>query len=116
MVDRSRLALDLGGLLRAYLAAARRAAGSRPYRPPQVSLWSVQQALARLASLLGSLPDWSTLEDYLPETLGTPLERRGALASTLLAGLELARGGAVRLRQQAAFGPIELRRGDGDAG
>ena len=114
VVDRSRLALDLTGLVRAYLGALRRAAANKPYRPPTVSLWSVHQALTRLASLMGSLPDWSTLDAYLPEGLGTALERRGALASTLLAGLEMARGGAVRLRQEAAFAPIEVRRGGED--
>ena len=114
VVDRSRLALDLTGLVRAYLGALRRAAASKPYRPPTVSLWSVQEALARLASLMGSLPDWSTLDAYLPEGLGTPLERRGALASTLLAGLEMARGGGLRLRQEAAFAPIEVQRGGED--
>jgi segregation and condensation protein A len=38
------------------------------------------------------------------------LERRAAFASTLLAGLELARSGDVRLRQEHAFGPILVRR------
>jgi segregation and condensation protein A len=114
VTDRSKLALDVGGLMRAYLSALRRGAGAKPYRPPTVSLWSVQQALTRLAALVGSLPDWSTLDAYLPDRLGTPLERRGALASTLLAGLEMARGGTVRLRQEAAFGPILVRRGSED--
>ena len=41
-----------------------------------------------------------------------PLERRAALASTLLAGLEMARGGVLRLRQEEDFGPILLRRAD----
>ena len=53
-------------------------------------------------------PAWSA---SCPTTLGGPLERRAALASTLLAGLEMARGGAVRLRQEHAFGPILVRRG-----
>jgi segregation and condensation protein A len=110
-LDRSRLALDLPGLVRAYLSGLRRAAGRMTYTPRPVSLWSVKDALQRLASLVGSLPDWSTLDSFLPESLGTPLERRGALASTLIAGLELARGGALRLRQETAFGPILVRRG-----
>lgn len=112
VIDRSKLALDLNGLMRAYLGARRRAAGNRPYRPAPVTIWSVKQALARLATLVGTLPDWSTLDAYLPAELGTPLEKRGAVASTLLAGLEMARGGALRLRQEAAFGPIQVRRGD----
>jgi segregation and condensation protein A len=112
--DRSRLAADLAGLLRAYAAARIRAAAQTQYRPAAPALWSVQQALARLESLVGGLPDWSRLERFLPERLRTPLERRGAMASTLLAGLELARGGALRLRQDEPFGPILLRRGGED--
>ncbi len=119
--DRSQLALDLPALLRAYLGALRRAAGTRRYRPPKLTLWSVQDALQRLAALLGHLPDWTTLERFLPDSLGSAMERRAALASTLVAGLELARGGALRLRQEAAFGPILVRPirqagGGGDGG
>jgi segregation and condensation protein A len=73
----------------------------------------VKDALQRLAALLGSVPDWTNLDEFLPETLGSSLERRAALASTLLAGLELARGGAVRLRQELEFGPILVRRNPG---
>ena len=116
VVERTPVALDLGGLLRAYLAARRRAASGTVYRPPPVTLWTVKEALARLAALMGSLPDWSDLDAYLPESLGGALERRGALASTLLAGLELAREGALRLRQEQAFGPIHVRRGGEDVG
>ena len=109
-IDRSRLALDLGSLVRAYLLAVRRRASTRRYQPRPLSLWSVKDALQRLGTLLGSLPDWTSLDRFLPDTLGGPLERRAALASTLVAGLELARGGAVRLRQERTFGPILVRR------
>jgi segregation and condensation protein A len=37
------------------------------------------------------------------------VEARAALAATLVAGLEMARGGAVELRQDEAFSPILLR-------
>jgi segregation and condensation protein A len=111
--DRSRLLLDAAGLIRAYLLAVRRGAANRTYRPAPVTLWSVKSALDRLAGLLGTLPDWATLEQFLPENLATPLQRRGAVASTLIAGLEMAKGGAVRLRQEKAFGPILVRSGAG---
>jgi len=110
-IDRSRLALDLASLVRAYLMAVRRGAGTRRYQPRPPTLWSVKDALQRLATLLGSVPDWTNLDHFLPDTLGGPLERRAALASTLLASLELARGGGVRLRQEQDFGPILVRRG-----
>jgi segregation and condensation protein A len=114
-IDRSRLLLDLTSLVRAYVLMARRQAGThRAYRPRPVTLWSVQDALARLARLLGTLPDWTSLEEFLPDAIGSPVQRRAALASTLLAGLELARGGTLRLRQEAPFGPILLRRAEAD--
>jgi segregation and condensation protein A len=110
--DRSRLALDLPGLIRSYLAAMRRNAGTRQYRPAAVTVWTIKDALARLADLVGSLPDWTSLERFLPEGTGTALQRRAALASTLVAGLEMARGGLLRLRQEAPFGPILLHRAE----
>ncbi|HLY87984.1 MAG TPA: ScpA family protein [Acetobacteraceae bacterium] len=109
-IDRSRLALDLSSLVRAYLQVMRQRVRTRQYQPRLLTLWSVKDALQRLATLVGSLPDWTSLDDFLPEILGSPMERRAALASTLLAGLEMARGGTVRLRQEEAFGPILVRR------
>jgi segregation and condensation protein A len=106
--DRSRLALDITGLMRAYLVAIRRANATKVYRPRPVSLWSVQDALARLGMLLGSLPDWTELERFLPDGFMTPLQRKGAMASALIAGLEMARSGTLHLRQESAFGPILL--------
>jgi segregation and condensation protein A len=114
-IDRSRLALDLGSLVRAYLSAMRRRSATRRYRPPPLTLWSVKDALQRLGALLGSLPDWTGLEQFLPESLGGLIERRAAYASTLLAGLEMAREGNIRLRQERAFGPILVRRVEGGA-
>jgi len=109
-IDRSRLALDLSSLVRAYLQSMRQRVRTRHYQPRQLTLWTVKDALQRLANLVGSLPDWTSLDEFLPDTLGTAMERRAALASTLLAGLEMARGGIVRLRQEEAFGPILVRR------
>jgi segregation and condensation protein A len=109
--DRSRLSISLSGLLSAYLAARRRAGGKQQYRPKPMIFFSVQDALARLSRLVGSVPDWSTLESFLPDGLDPGLPRRAALSATLVAGLEMARGGDVVLRQEAQFGPILVRKG-----
>ncbi len=114
-LDRSGLAADTAGLLRAYLAAMRRGGGRRSYRPAASPLWSVQDALGRLGAMLGHVPDWTVLERFLPDNPPDPLARRAATASTLLAGLELARDGRARLRQDQAFGPI-LFAGAADGG
>jgi segregation and condensation protein A len=73
--------------------------------------FSVQNALERLARLVGSMPDWSTLEAFLPAGL-EGLPRRAALSATLVAGLEMARGGDITLRQEEVFGPILVHKGD----
>lgn len=112
--DRSGLRLDLPGLLRGYISALRRGSAQRRYTPRPMVWWSVQDALRRLGSLMGQIPDWAELSSFLPESSASePLARRVALASTLLAGLEMARGGVIDLRQEELFGPIMLRRGQG---
>ena len=108
--DRSRIVIEPGPFVRAYLEAVRRGTRSSPYTPRALTLWTVRDALRRLADLVGTLPDWSTLERFLPDHLDSPTERRAALSSTLLASLEMARDGSVRLRQEEAFGPILVRR------
>ena len=112
-IDRSRLETDLGMFVRCYLQAIRRGTRPLPYRPRPLTLWSVQDALRRLGVLMRTTADWTSLELFLPAMLKDATERRAALASTLLAGLEMARGGALNLRQDEPFGPILVRRQDG---
>ena len=107
-VDRSVLRLDLPSLLRAYTACVRRAAASRTYAPERRRLWTVQDALERLAGLLGTAREWTNLDFFLPNA-APGLPRRTAVASTLLAGLEMARDGRLRLRQDVPFGPVLVR-------
>jgi len=80
------------------------------YQPAPLPLWRVPDALARLRRLLPVMPDGAALERFLPDTEGgrrdAALLRRAALASTLLAGLELGREGAASLSQATAFGAI----------
>jgi len=115
-IDRSGLALDLPQLLGAYLAACRRNARKGVYRPRPMRFWTVQDALQRLERLLGEVAvDWCTLEQFLPasareQTPESPRQRRAAMAGTLIAGLELAKGGRVEIRQEEQFGAIMLRR------
>ncbi|WP_422863393.1 segregation and condensation protein A [Endosaccharibacter trunci] len=117
-IDRSGLSLDMGQLLAAYMAACRRTARRGVYRPRPPSFWTVQDALERLRRLVGDVAsDWCTLEQFLPSPAETPSNphgdpgwpRRAALAGTLIAGLEMAKSGAIELRQEEAFGPVMLR-------
>ncbi len=107
--DRSKLRADLSGLLSAYLAARRRAGGRQQYRPKPMLFFSVQNALERIGRMLGAVPDWASLEQFLPESLEDGLPRRAAIAATLIAGLEMAKDGRLNLRQDEKFGPILMR-------
>ncbi len=118
-VDRSGLRLDLPGLLRGWVAVLRRQAAERRYVPPAPARWTVGDALAKLAAMLGRATTWIGFELMLPsaaaeaDARGSSAEgheRSAAVAATLLAGLELARDGAAELRQDQPFGPILLRR------
>ena len=112
VIDRSRLVIDQAVFLSSYLRAIRRGTKAVAYQPRKLSWYTVQDALRRLTSLLGSVPDWTSLEQFLPAgSSGDQFEVRAALSSTLIAGLELARGGQLRLRQDEAFGPILVGRG-----
>jgi len=108
---------DLTELLRACLVALRvPEALAETYRPRPPPLWRVTDALVRLDQLLGELPDGSPLTAFLPaiggEDPGRTLRCRAAVSSTLIAGLERARDGALTLDQAAAWTPILVRRGD----
>ncbi|MBB4287054.1 segregation and condensation protein A [Roseospira goensis] len=102
--------LSLHDLLAAYAGLHRRARPT-PLTVEPFDLMSVEQALARLESLLGRAVDWTALVQFLPEDLAAPLQRRSALGATFVAGLELARQGRADLRQDdGPFGRLYLRR------
>jgi segregation and condensation protein A len=105
--------IDQAAFLAAYVRAVRRGTRSETYQPRPLSWFTVKDALRRLGLLLGSMPDWTSLEKFLPDsTWANPLQRRAAMSSTLIAGLEMARGGELHLRQDQPFGPILVGRRD----
>ena len=73
------------------------------------AVMTIEDAIARVAGLLGAALDWTTLEAFLPVT-SDPAYRRSALASSFVAALELARQGRVELAQDAPFDELRLRR------
>jgi segregation and condensation protein A len=72
------------------------------------AVMTLEDAIARVAALLGEALDWTTLEAFLPVT-DNPAVRRSALASSFVAALELARQGRVELAQDGAFDELRLR-------
>ncbi|MEE8351357.1 MAG: ScpA family protein, partial [Rhodospirillales bacterium] len=87
--------VTLFDLLKAYGDQKLRVHGGTLHIQP-VQVYSVEDALTRLQSLLGLTPDWETLWQFLPEGLLEGLIARSALASTFAASLELAREGKIK--------------------
>jgi segregation and condensation protein A len=90
---------------------------STPYRPARLALWTVPDARRHILQLLAGAADDAPLERFLPAPDAwagaappTPLSlrQRSAVASTLMAGLELAREGIVSLYQSEPFAAITL--------
>jgi segregation and condensation protein A len=73
-------------------------------------LYSMDAAIERLTSMLGRMPDWTTLQSFLPPGLTGSLLGRSAMAAMLSASLELVRSGRMHVRQDRAFGPIFVRK------
>ncbi|HEX2116360.1 MAG TPA: ScpA family protein [Alphaproteobacteria bacterium] len=73
-------------------------------------LYSMEAALERLSSILGRLPDWTTLQSFIPQELRGGIVARSALAAMFTASLELVRSGKLQLRQDRSFGQIYIRK------
>jgi segregation and condensation protein A len=99
-------------LLKAYgeFRASRGGVEALPLRMARAHIFAMEEALERLRKMVGGTPEWAALQSFLPPGIAEPPMRRSALASTLGASLELARQGAVELRQLQPFGPIYVRR------
>ncbi len=103
--------VSLFDLLSAYARNRQRADHAVLHIAEPAELLSVEEARERLKALLGKIPDWTDLVTFLPAELREGLTVRSAVASTLVASLEMARSGDMQIRQDSAFGPILLRDG-----
>jgi len=92
---------DLTALLCACLVALRVPAAADFWQPARPTLWRAADAAARIGEMLDGKE--AELGVFLPRIGPCAPERglrcRAAVASTLLAGLELARNGGVLLEQ-----------------
>jgi segregation and condensation protein A len=100
---------SLYDLLTAYAAERVRKVSGGVYRPVQPVVLQIEEARERLERMLGRIGDWSALTRLLPFEWSGGGRRRSAVASTLLACLELARDGKIELQQTQAFAEIFVR-------
>lgn len=112
---------DIVSLLRACLAALSLPDGAEPYRPRPPPAWRVSDAIGLILARLGLLPERGCpLASFLPPIAAAGPDRdswsRVAVATTFLAGLELARAGQVVLDQPRSWTSIQLHRAPAGAG
>ena len=69
---------------------------------------TLDAAIQRIEAMLGRISDWTAIAVFLPRH-SDPAFQRSALASTVVATLEMARRGFVDIRQDDAFGPILVK-------
>lgn len=111
VVDIPVFELSLYELLKAYgTHPGRKRDGILQIQP--LNLFSMDDALKRIGDIIGQTLDWTILQNFLPDGLKQPLQRRAAVAATFAASLELARSGIINLRQDGLFGPIYMRRAE----
>jgi segregation and condensation protein A len=96
-------------LLSAYATDRVKRLGGKAYAPQQPLVLQIEEARARLERLLGKISDWSALDSLIPFEWSGGARRRTAMASTLLAALEMARDGKVELQQTEPFAAIFVR-------
>ncbi len=99
---------DLYELMTAYVAQRRRRE-ERRYRPPSPATFRLDEAREHLKALLPVLTRWTALSGVAPGRTAEGPSRASLIASTLSAGLELVREGALEARQLVAFEEIYLR-------
>jgi segregation and condensation protein A len=99
---------DLHGLMSAYVGQRRRVAESG-YRPPVVHAWRLDDAREHLRRALPRLSGWTTLTQVAPEAEPEGPVRASMVASTLSAGLEFVKDGALDMRQLSPFAELYLR-------
>jgi segregation and condensation protein A len=106
--NRASFEVSLYDILRAYARQHARKEGATLHIAP-TELYSIEDAMQRLRSLVGDLPDWTVLSGFLPTGLKDRLLVRSALASTFVATLELARNGRIEIQQSEPYAPVYIR-------
>jgi segregation and condensation protein A len=108
IVSTTRFEGDLYALVQAYVGQVRKDAARR-YRPATPPVLSLDDARARLRGELPRLRAWTGLQAIAPDSDESGATRASCVASTLSAGLELVKEGALEARQLEHFAEVYLR-------
>ena len=76
-------------------------------------VWALADARDILERLVGTIADWTPIDDYLIRYMTGPDSRATVRASAFSAALELVREGRMQLMQSGPFAPLYMRKGEG---
>ncbi|MGD0191690.1 MAG: ScpA family protein [Rhizomicrobium sp.] len=100
---------SLYDLLTAYSRERLKRSGGKSYMPKHAPVLLIEEARERLERMLGRIGNWSGLTSLLPLDWSAGARRRSAVASMLLACLEVARDGKIEIRQLQPFDEIYIK-------
>ncbi len=100
---------DLHALMTAYVGQRKRA-WDNGYRPPVLQAWRLDDARDHLRAALPRLAAWTSLDEIAPEAEAEGPARPSLIASTLSAGLEFVKDGALEMRQRGPFRALYMRK------
>ena len=100
--------VNLFQLLTAYITHVKRKETRNALRIEPFPTYSLEDSMRRLEGFLKIGVDWESLWKYLPENITDDFFGRSAVASTLVASLEMVKQGKLVIRQKFTFGPIYL--------
>jgi segregation and condensation protein A len=108
VVSHSRFEGDLFALVSAYSLQVKKEAARR-YQPSMPRVYALDDARERLRGALPRLRRWTALAEIAPTPTPESPSRASFVASTLSAGLELVKEGALEAQQARHFEEIYLR-------
>ena len=83
------------------------------WKPRVFSIFSIEDARNRLEKMLGTIVNWTKIEDFLPVNNDKSKEgilfRKSSLASIFSASLELSKEGTIEISQNKNFGSIKFK-------
>ncbi len=109
-ITRETATCEIYDLMSAYATIKRRTEKPAALQMAKMELFSIEEAVERMRNSLGFMPEWTTLQNFLPAyNKANKLQGRSAIAATLIASLELAKQGLIEVRQERNYAPIFLR-------
>ena len=108
---RPKFEAQLYDLLTAY-ARQRQKTAVTPVTLQQRAVWSLAEAREALDRLVGVALEWMALDDFLIQFCLDAPTARTVRASAFSASLEMAREGRILIRQDRAFAPLWVKRGE----